>query len=1214
MKKLAVAISLAATHACWCEDPFLERTPAPEIEVTDDQGRVAGNPPLVIAFGEAEIGARVARNVRVKNKGNAPLSIHRLGPLVDATDPVCPHPSAEFAYPPVGASQRVEVDREGERVVEVAYRPQDGGADCAIMEIKSDDEDEPSVRVYFVGQGSAAKFCATESEIDLGDVVIGQEATRTTQVGNCGLRPLTLQSVATNTSFPPFDLRTTITTPRTLNPGDTIDVDLAFAPTQPGRWGGVGATRDPGVILFTTTDAGMGSLTLRGRGITPPACRMSLAPTAINFGLVAVGSTAQAEVLLANAGDAPCTVDTITRVDGAADFAVTAGGAPPAITVAAAQTATFTITFSPTLTGLQRATFRVHSNSLEPGTENLDVLVEANQPPPPGCHLQANPAFVNFGLVPTGSTTSTSAELRNVGDDMCRVTAVDFPLGAAEFSTSTSILPGFGSMVPDGDSMSLSLNFRATTPGPRTGRARVKYKAMGLGEPEQTLFIDLAANAQAPAICVTPDTVDMGSVPVAGEARQSLSIQSCGAAPLNVRGIHFASGSSAAFDTPAAPGLPVVLEPGTSVNLEIRYRPTSAGGDLAILVINSDDPGIPSARVRVLGNAEGLCPPLMRCEPGTLSFGDVEVGIPQTRTIVCRNFWTQTITVTSVTVQSTPPWTAVTQVPVTLSTGEGVTIQVTASPTQVGAMTGRVLIASNACEPTQQVQLEATAVPPTIPDCTPPNSFNPRTEWTWTQSSNHPQKDQVWITPVVINLTDDNGDGVVSAQDVPDILFTTFDGRDFNTNPQDTDNFNRPMAAALRAVSGDDGRELWTVMPEALFLQSQAGIAAGDIDGDNLPEIVGSKWVVLEGEADIPNGPKVRGRFVRGRLLCFGADGSFRWESDEWVGKKEDLEDGGAPLIADLDQDGFGEVIYRNHVFDHEGHLLWAGTKGAGNAYHGALPTAADLDRDGRLEVVAGNTAYRADGSILWNRDDVADGPAAVVDFENDGFPEVVVSNGRLHILKGADGSNAYPPINLPYPDPSCAGGSSEPECETPIPGAPAMADFDADGKPEIAMANRDWLLVYEANGQENWRVTISDQSGMSGPSAFDFEGDGIYEVVYADEGNVFALRGTTGQSIYRADRASRTIFEYAVIADTNNDGHANIVIAMNEPLLRSAKGIKVLSNADGSWVSAGRVWNQHAFHITNVAEGGTIPRQERPNYQGGTATNTFRAQTPRCR
>ncbi len=1203
-------LALVALQACQCDDLTLDRTPLPEIEVRDEQNNLAGgNPPLILEFGDVEIGQRAAKRVTIFNTGRAPLALTRVGPLVDATDPICPVSSAEFAYPPVSAAQGVEVREGDNRIMEVAYRPTDGGPDCAIMEIKSSDEDEPVTRVYLRARGSAARFCASESLLDFGDVLINTDKTLSTTVSNCGIRPLTLASITTTGPFPPFSVVTTVTTPRTLMPGESLPMEFRFAPTLPLRYGGTGATEPAGVVLFNTNEAGIGSLTLIGRGTTPPMCSLVVAPTAMNFGTVALGASGTRDVLMSNNGDAPCTVDSITRVMGSTEFTVSAGAAPPAVTVNPGSIATFTIQFSPTMMGLQNAVFRVHNATSNTDT---DITVEANQPPPQGCALEADPSFLNFGVVPVGRINSRNITLRSIGTEDCSLSQITFPSGAPAFATTSTPTPILGTLVTAGNSINVAITFRSQTAGPHNGRVRLTYREVGFGNPTRTLDVDLAANAAAAQACVTPNPLDFGTVAVGSEIRRSVSISSCGATELTVRGLSLASGSSTAFDLPTQPTLPRVLGPGEAFNVEIRYLPTQPNGDLGVLDVQTDDPMQPNIPVRLLGNAVGLCPPLMRCTPTTLDYGDVQTGVPQTRTVVCRNYGTQPVTITSANATPMPPWTANALLPATLNAGDALTVQVSLLPTTLGAITGSLSVQSNACENLQTIQLVATGIPPVIPDCTPPASFSPQTQWHWTTSPNHPQKDQVWVTPIVMNLNDDNGDGVVSGEDIPDVLFSSFDGRDFRMNPMDPE-MGAPIPAVVRALSGDDGRELWTVLADDHRVQSEAQLAAGDIDGDNLPEVIGSKYIYLEGESPLGMGPKLFGRFVRGKLICFDNQGRFKWESDEWTAPKEEGEDGGGPAIADLDQDGFAEIIYRAHVYDHRGRLKWIGQGGSGSTGHGSMPTAVDVTGDGKLEVVVGLTTYRADGSILWQRTDLGfDGTPAIADFEGDGTPEVVIHNGKINILNGEDGTNAYPVINLPFPMSGCSEDNAE-ECETPIPTAVALADFDGDGRPELAVSNRHLLLVYEANGQENWRVNISDQTGASGPAAFDFEGDGIAEVVYADEQNAFALRGSNGQNIYTAGRSSRTIFEYATIVDVDNDGHANIITVENEPLLRSAKGVKMLSNTAGQWAASTRVWNQHTFHITNVSESGAIPRTEAPHYRGNAQQNSFRAQTSRC-
>src|SRR5690606_9927655 len=61
----------------------------------------------------------------------------------------------------------------------------------------------------------------------------------------------------------------------------------------------------------------------------------------------------------------------------------------------------------------------------------------------------------------------------------------------------------------------------------------------------------------------------------------------------------------------------------------------------------------------------------------------------------------------------------------------------------------------------------------------------------------------VMMTPMVANLNDDNGDGVIDEKDVPDIVFNTF-------NPPLNTNGSYNRNGILRAVSGADGTLLFS--------------------------------------------------------------------------------------------------------------------------------------------------------------------------------------------------------------------------------------------------------------------------------------------------------------------------------------------------------------------------------------------------------------------
>ena len=83
-----------------------------------------------------------------------------------------------------------------------------------------------------------------------------------------------------------------------------------------------------------------------------------------------------------------------------------------------------------------------------------------------------------------------------------------------------------------------------------------------------------------------------------------------------------------------------------------------------------------------------------------------------------------------------------------------------------------------------------------------------------------PTYHQVMMAPMVANLNDDNMDGVVDENDVPDVVFGTFAGGNYTSD------------GVLRAVSGADGSSVFDVTAAAHRISAGAQVAMGDIDGD----------------------------------------------------------------------------------------------------------------------------------------------------------------------------------------------------------------------------------------------------------------------------------------------------------------------------------------------------------------------------------------------
>ena len=444
----------------------------------------------------------------------------------------------------------------------------------------------------------------------------------------------------------------------------------------------------------------------------------------------------------------------------------------------------------------------------------------------------------------------------------------------------------------------------------------------------------------------------------------------------------------------------------------------------------------------------------------------------------------------------------------------------------------------------------------------PPTTITPTLKWAWDGSASDKTDINVFGPVIVGHLTDDNGDGRYDENDVPTLVFA---GR--ATSPE--------SVSALVAVSGKDGHELWRRTD--IQATGNGSVAIADIDGDGKPEVLVSNW-------------------NRTKLYALHNDGSVLWTAATGPAfSSEAVFDG--ITVADLNQDGKPEIIQGNHVFDNTGHLLWVGAHdGGGTVYgsnYGFVSIAADVTPNSPgMEVVAGRTLYGADGHTIWNRSDIScDGFNAVGDFGYPNPPQIVLAScGTLYLLD-RDGKTIWKT--------GIFGGGQG--------GPPTVADFDGEGKPQIGVAASFNYTVYGADGSIRWSAQTHDTtSNVTGSSAFDFLDNGKVEVLYGDEQMFRIYDGATGSVLWSTVNPSGTTFEYPVVADVDNDGHADIIIGANASPNSSSpiRGIRVYSAATGGWAPTRTIWNEHAYHVTNINDDGSVPQVEPNSWQHG---NTYR-------
>jgi outer membrane protein assembly factor BamB len=462
----------------------------------------------------------------------------------------------------------------------------------------------------------------------------------------------------------------------------------------------------------------------------------------------------------------------------------------------------------------------------------------------------------------------------------------------------------------------------------------------------------------------------------------------------------------------------------------------------------------------------------------------------------------------------------------------------------------------------------------------PPGDFAPRVEWHWDGTGPtvwEAHSNQVMMTPAVCQLTDDNGDGRGDGRDVPDVVFSTFSQRNQATIYH--------TGGILRAVHGQSGADIFprAAAPPAWRVEPGHNPACADIDGDGWMEIIVA-------EQDLPQ------RTPQG-IFALEHDGTLKWHYPTGGNHS------GGANIHDLDQDGSApEIIVGGVVLNADGTERFTIPDLLGSS---VMPAVVDLDNDGRLDLVYGGVAYRDDGRVLWDSHTGA-GQAAVADFNHDGRPEVVsVGGGRVRLLD----DRGEVQWDVPMPT------RNAPQCQNGVcpagGGPPTVADFDGDGDPEIGVAGGSFYVVFETDGDPRWRhVTQDFSSSITGSSVFDFDGDGVAEVVYNDElflriySGPGSDRDADGDGVndalvlYQEPNPSGTLREYPLIADVDSDGNAEIILPANNYAFAGITGLRVLGDAQDNWVATRRIWNQHAYHVTNVSEDGRVEVPQRANWR----------------
>ncbi len=418
-------------------------------------------------------------------------------------------------------------------------------------------------------------------------------------------------------------------------------------------------------------------------------------------------------------------------------------------------------------------------------------------------------------------------------------------------------------------------------------------------------------------------------------------------------------------------------------------------------------------------------------------------------------------------------------------------------------------------------------------------------------------------------------------------------------------------------------------------------MVAGDMDNDGIPDIVTYR-------VENPN-----------IYIIDGATGATKVE----IICPSTLAGGTAPAIADLDHDGFGELIIvandlRLRCYEHDGTLKYTSTSVVGYfpRYAYSVPNIADFDHDGWAEINIGNQVFNGQtGALLASGGpglSAGEHPARIgngfsfcspvaMDVLPDSFCpdcdglEIVAGNQvmSVNLVTGAVAVvvSAPPPFTDGYTSVADFDGDGDLDAivqgrrgsqntvycwdiQTPTilrqfqllnnwfdaASRVNIADLNGDGKLEISFVGYPRLYALKNDFSIMWTRPTTDVSSITCSSVFDFCGDGSADIVYRGQTHLQILNGATGQISWEDDCLSATHIENPLILDVDADGQTEIVIECGTNGSQNTGTVVAYEAVGTPGIASRQVWNQHAYFNTNINDDLSVPRyQQNPHIIG---------------
>ena len=417
-------------------------------------------------FGNVNVGATKSQVVTITNSDTSSVSISQVS--VNSS-----------AFSITGITTPVSLGASQSTTFTVTFAPKASGNASGTVTITSN-APNPSLTMSVSGTGVApGALSANPTSLSFGSVVVGSTGSLSETITNTGGSSVSVSQVGiTGTGMSVSG----ITTPLTLNGGQSATFTVKFAPTAAGAISG---------NLTVTSTATNPTLTIpvSGTGVAPGA--LSANPTSLSFGSVNVGSTGSLSETITNTGGSSVSVSQV-EITGTG---MSVSGITTPLTLNGGQSATFTVKFAPTAAGAISGNLTVTSTATNP---TLTIPVSGTGVANTVGQLSVSPSTLALGNVVDGSSGTATGTLTASG---ATVTVT-----AASTNNSVFTIGGFSlpHTITAGQSANFTITFSPLTAGAVSATLTFTSNASpstttetltGTGTPAPTHSVALSWNA-----------------------------------------------------------------------------------------------------------------------------------------------------------------------------------------------------------------------------------------------------------------------------------------------------------------------------------------------------------------------------------------------------------------------------------------------------------------------------------------------------------------------------------------------------------------------------------------------------------------------------------------------------------------------------------------------------------------------------------------------